>query len=461
MESMFSSTIAAVSTPRGKGGVAVIRISGDDAISICSKFLVSKSELGSEPRKAILCKIVNEEKEVLDEGLVTVFKAPHSYTGEDTVEISCHGSEILCREILELAFRFGAIQAGPGEFTRRAFSAGKLSLTEAESVIGMIDATSKMALKLSRKNLDGKLSQEIEKVYQKVRSVVGSVYAGIDFPDEDLATLDEYGMYDGIEEAKSMLDGLKKSYKTGHAVCEGISTVLCGKPNTGKSTILNLLYGDQRAIVTDIAGTTRDVISETVVCGDVTLNLHDTAGIRESSDSIEKIGVDRSFDEVRKSELILAVFDSSRDFDDEDREVLELISECEQNGACVVCVINKTDLAQKLNINEIEDKFKNIVKISANDDKSKYVLVDIINKLVVDGEIIDSNDAVVTNARQYASICRAYDLCNSAIVALKELGPDIAGSELERAMVELSQLDGREVGIDIVNDIFHKFCVGK
>lgn len=462
MKSMFTSTIAAVSTPHGRGGIAVIRISGDDSVEICSQFIKTSKPLGSvEPRKAVLCRITGKDGETLDEGIVTVFKAPASYTGEDTVEISCHGSELLCREILERAFECGAVPAGPGEFTRRAFSAGKLSLTEAEAVIGMIDAKSEMGLKLSRKNLDGKLTAEIEKAYNEIRSVVGSVYAGIDFPDEDLAVLDDEGMDNGIDRAVNMLGKLKDSYKTGHAVCEGITTVICGKPNTGKSTLLNLMTGEDRAIVTDIAGTTRDVISETVVCGNVTLNLRDTAGIRNSDDVIEQLGVARSIEEMKKCELILAVFDSSSVLSDEDRKVIESAKECMENGVCVICVLNKTDLKCCIDVNEIKNTFKNVLSISANDPSSKQAVTEMINSLMLNGEVLETGDAVVTNARQYASVCRAYDLCLSAKKALSEFGPDIAGSELERAMVELSELDGREVGIDIVNDIFSKFCVGK
>jgi len=461
MSSMFSSTIAAVSTPRGRGGIAVIRVSGDDAVKICDKIISASKPIGKlEPRRATLCKVTDGDGIVLDEALVTVFYAPHSYTGEDTVEISVHGGDVLCREILSRLYECGAEAAGAGEFTRRAFSAGKLSLTEAEAVIGVIDAKSRAALTLSRKNLDGTLSAATEKIYKKLVEVVGSVYAGIDFPDEDLETLDGGKMASVIDEIIADLEKLRDSYKAGHAVCEGIPTVICGKPNTGKSTLLNLLCGSERAIVTDIAGTTRDVISESVVLGDVTLYLSDTAGIRQTCDEIEKIGVLRSMSELEKCELALAVFDLSRPFDEEDAAVAAAAKKANERGACVVCVLNKCDLEKKFDKTLLKD-FEHFVGISATDSGAKDVISEKINSLFVSGDIINSSDAVVTNARQHASVCRALTLCKSARDALKNFGTDIAGSELERAMSELSELDGRGVGIDVVSEIFGKFCVGK
>lgn len=460
MKSMFSSTIAAVSTPRGRGGIAVIRVSGDDAVAVCDKFIKAKKPLcDTESRRAVLGRATDENGETLDECIVTVFRAPHSYTGEDTVEISCHGGEVLCREILARAYVCGAVPATAGEFTRRAFSAGKLSLTEAEAVIGMIDAGSAAALSLSRKNLDGKLTKELEKIYAKLREVVGSVYAGIDFPDEDLETLDERGMANGIDDAAAALERLRDSYRAGHAVCEGVRTVISGKPNTGKSTVLNLICGEDRAIVTSIPGTTRDVVSEKAVVGDVTLDLRDTAGIRETIDEVEKIGVSRSLDEIEKCELMLAVFDTSRPLDEEDEKVISLAESVSERGAAVIYVLNKTDLETKSNT-RVFDKYENVVKICAKEETSKNVLMKKINALFVGGAL-ETGGAVVTNARQHASVARALECVISARTALDTLGTDIAGSELERAMSEISELDGREVGIDVVNEIFGKFCVGK
>lgn len=461
MNSMFSSTIAAVSTPRGRGGIAVIRISGDDAISVADKFVRGRVPLAdAKARRANMYKIVDGEESVLDEALVTVFRAPNSYTGEDTVEISCHGSDVLCAEILELAFSFGAVPAGPGEFTRRAFSAGKLTLTEAESVIELIDAKSRAALALSRKNLDGALSDETDAIYKKLRAALGSVYAGIDFPDEDLETLDDSGMAQEITDAISMLSRLSSSYKTGHAVIEGVPTVICGKPNVGKSTMLNTLLMRERAIVTDIPGTTRDVVSETAVIGDVLLSIRDTAGIRESGDEIERIGILKSVGQIEECELVIGMFDASRPCDGDDERVISLLCDAKESGRDVIAVLNKCDLPQKFDEARLSS-LGGAVHIVASDKSSRDVISKKIGEIFFAGGASSLDGAIVTNARQHASVTRSLNLCKSALIALKTLGADIAGSEIERAMAELSEMDGRQVGIDVVNEIFGKFCVGK
>ena len=459
MNSMFSSTIAAVSTPRGRGGIAVIRISGDDAVEIAEKFVSCRTQLSSaEPRRAYMCKIKDGDA-VLDEALVTVFRAPFSYTGEDTVEISCHGSDVLCREILKLAFTAGAVPAGPGEFTRRAFSAGKLTLTEAESVIELIDSKSRAAVSLARKNLDGALSRETDAIYAKLRTALGSVYAGIDFPDEDLETLDANGLESAVREAADMLSRLASSYKTGHAVIEGVPTVICGKPNVGKSTLLNTLLGTQRAIVTDIPGTTRDVVSETAAIGDVLLNIRDTAGIRNATDEIERLGIERSVDQMRECELVIGMFDLSRPYDEDDEKMVSLLEDAKKNGKDVIVLLNKCDLERKFDASRIGTAFDSVIYISASDVSAKEAVAKKVSELYLESS--SENDAVVTNARQHASVSRALALCESAINAVKSFGVEIAGSEIERAMTELSEMDGRRVSIDVVNEIFGKFCVGK
>lgn len=443
----------------------MIRISGGDAVKIAARFVKGKKPLNeAEERKAALCKIVDTDGTVLDEALVTVFRAPRSYTGEDVVEISCHGSEALCREILRLSFGFGAEQATAGEFTRRAFSAGKLTLTEAESVIDLIDSKSRAAIALSRKNLDGALSHEIDKIYQKLRSTLGSVYAGIDFPDEDLETMSDGDMAKSISEARDMISNLQNSYKSGHAVFEGIPTVICGKPNVGKSTILNALLGEERAIVTDIPGTTRDVVSECAVVGDVTLNIRDTAGIRDTSDGIEKIGVSRSIGEIEKCELIIGVYDMSRPYDCDDKTVTELLLSAKNDGKSIITIFNKCDLERRFDFENCGVDIRTLgksVDLCARSEKAKEKLSDTINGMFIDGGIFERGEAVVSNARQHASLARAESLCADALNSLRSFGAETAGMDIERAMSELARLDGREVGVDIVNDIFGRFCVGK
>lgn len=469
MYSMFGSTIAAISTPRGKGGVAVIRISGDDAISICESFVFPKSKKRlSDIRHASVClaNITDEDGELLDEALVSVFHAPHSYTGENTVEINCHGGILLTEAVLTRALSCGAVQAGPGEFTRRAFSAGKLSLSQAEAVIGMIDAQTKASLSLSRLNLGGAVRRETDAIYESIRHVVSSVYAVIDFPDEDLSSLSEDEVRDGIEKAISALENLRRSYKTGHAVCEGVRTVIFGKPNTGKSTILNLLAEKERAIVTDIAGTTRDVISETVAAGNVTLRLSDTAGVHGTDDFVESIGVQKSIEALEEAELILAVFDLSRGLDTEDEEILSHVAGRAALGIPVIAICNKSDLFDSEQSEHDTKKIADTlgtepILLCAKNQNSRETLVSLIENIFESSDISSADNAVITNARQFAAVNEALAHAQSALFSLEYLGEDTACAELELAMGKLGELDGRQVTIDIVDSIFHHFCVGK
>lgn len=466
---MFGSTIAAISTPRGKGGIAVIRISGDDAITICEKFIFPKSGKAlSEIRRGSVClaDVKDEDSGLLDEAIITVFHAPHSYTGENTVEISCHGGVLLTESILMRALSCGAVQAGPGEFTRRAFSAGKLSLSQAEAVIGMIDAETKAALSLSRINLDGAIRRKTDAIYDTLKTVVSGVYATIDFPDEDLSSLSEDEVRDGIVSAVNALDALRRSYKTGHAVCEGVRTVIFGKPNTGKSTILNLLAEKERAIVTDVAGTTRDVISETVAAGNVTLRLSDTAGVHGTDDFVESIGVKKSIEALEEAELILAVFDLSRGLDAEDEEILTHVENRAKLGVPVIAICNKSDLFDS---EKTESDISRIatalgtepILLCAKNETSREALVSRIETTFESSDFSASDNAVITNARQFAAVNEALSHAKSALETLDFLGADTACSELELAMGSLGELDGRQVTIDIVDSIFHRFCVGK
>ncbi|MBQ8496169.1 MAG: tRNA uridine-5-carboxymethylaminomethyl(34) synthesis GTPase MnmE [Clostridia bacterium] len=469
MYSMFGSTIAAISTPRGKGGIAVIRVSGDDAITICEKFIFPKSgKKLSEIRRGSVClaDVKDEDGGLLDEAVITVFHAPHSYTGENTVEISCHGGVLLTESILMRTLSCGAVQAGPGEFTRRAFSAGKLSLSQAEAVIGMIDAETKAALALSRINLDGAIRRKTDAIYDTLKTLVSGVYAIIDFPDEDLSSLSEDEVRDGIISAMDALEMLRRSYKTGHAVCEGVKTVIFGKPNTGKSTILNLLAEKERAIVTDVAGTTRDVISETVAAGNVTLRLSDTAGVHGTDDFVESIGVQKSIEALEEAELILAVFDLSRGLDAEDEEILTHVENRASLGVPVIAICNKSDLFDsektEADISRIATALgTEPILLCAKNETSREALVSRIETTFESSDFSASDNAVITNARQFAAVNDALSHVRSALETLDFLGADTACSELELAMGSLGEFDGRQVTIDIVDSIFHRFCVGK
>ncbi len=469
MYSMFGSTVAAISTPRGKGGIAVIRISGEDALAICDQFIFPKSGKALSEVKAntaVLTEVRDENGEILDESLVTVFRAPRSYTGEDTVEISCHGGVLLTESVLMRAFSCGAVQAGPGEFTRRAFSAGKLSLSQAEAVIGMIDAETRAALSLSRTNLGGAIRNKTDAIYDKLKELVSSVYAVIDFPDEDLSSMNDDEVHASIREVIFALDKLRRSYKTGHAVCEGVKTVIFGKPNTGKSTILNLLAEKERAIVTNIAGTTRDVISETVAAGNVTLRLSDTAGVHGTEDAVESIGVQKSIEALEEAELVLAVFDLSAGLDAEDEDILSHVAKRAEIGVPVIAVCNKSDLFDAENtqneIARIRDTLgSEPILLCAKNEESRDALVERIETTFESSDFSLADTTVITNARQYAAVNEAFDHATCALDTLDMLGADLACTELELAMGKLGELDGRQVTVDVVDSIFHRFCVGK
>ncbi len=396
----------------------------------------------------------------IDRGICTVFRAPHSFTGEDVVEISCHGGIILTQKVLEAAFEVGAVQAGPGEFTKRAFVNGKLSLSQAEAVGMMIDAESDEQLALAVSHGNGAMKRKSDELYEGLKTVVTGVFANVDFPDEDLAELSDEEVLIEVKKIEEELSALKGSYKVGKAVVEGIGTVIVGKPNTGKSSLLNRLVGRDRAIVTDIAGTTRDTIEESVVCGRVMLRLVDTAGIRESEDAVEKIGVERSLKALEEAELVIGVFDLSRKFDGEDELIIDKLK---KSHAVKIAVLNKTDLDEKFDRTKLDGGvFTNIIEISAESGSGIDSLKNTINSLYIDGEIDYNSRAVITNARQNASVSRALEYVRSAISELEGgISADTAGFDLEAALSELSELDGRKITEEIVDGIFHRFCVGK
>ena len=460
-------TIAAISTAYGRGGVAMIRISGDEAINIAERVFnaVSGKKLYETPSNLSVYGNILKGGRKIDDGMCTVFRSPHSYTGEDTVEICCHGGIILTETVLEAVYEAGAVPAGPGEFTKRAFINGKLSLSQAEAVGMIIDAESKEQLALASSHQSGVMKKKSDELYERLKTVVTGVYANVDFPDEDLAELSSDQVLHELTSLSDELTRLRNSYKVGRAVLEGIPTVLAGKPNTGKSSLLNRLVGRERAIVTDVAGTTRDTIEETVSCGRILLRLCDTAGIRETDDKVEKIGVERSVKNLDEAELILAVFDLSRHFDSDDERLVEYIK---NTNGIKIAVLNKNDLHPVFEEENIRksDIFSHYVYLNASceDDFQSGVekLKELICSLYISGEIDYSQNAVVTNARQNSAVSGALDCIERARAALESgLSADTAGFDLEEALSELSELDGRRVTEEIVDGIFHRFCVGK
>lgn len=457
----FYDTIAALSSPAGKGGVAVIRISGAEAFDVAKKVFFAASGKAFEEIKANMMtygSIVSGGK-TLDDGLCVKFVAPRSFTGEDTVEINCHGGILITQRVLSAIFAAGARPAQAGEFTRRAFVNGKMGLSQAEALGTLLDAKSDGQIELARSVMGGRLADACREIYAQLTSLVASVYAVVDYPEEDLADMTSDEMTFSAREILADVEKLLATYRTGHAVMEGVRTVIIGKPNVGKSSLYNRLVGYEAAIVTDIEGTTRDLLSETVSLGRVTLRLCDTAGIRDSEDKVERIGVERARDSIREAELILAVFDNSRPLDEEDFKIMDDIK---HENATKIAIINKNDENSMISEEEILKNFTHVVKISAKNEYNIDGLRSLIEELYINEDINTSSDAILINARQNAALEKTRTHLVLAIQALENgLSPDLAGVDVELAMAAISELDGREVGEDVVAQIFSHFCVGK
>ena len=455
--------IAAISTPPGKGGVSVIRMSGEGAIGIAERVFFPRSgkRLSDYPARMQVYGDVIRDGERLDDCLACYFTAGSSYTGEETVEIFPHGGILVTKCVLEALLHSGAIQAGKGEFTKRALINGKLSLTEAEAIGDLLDAKSEEQLKLLSSGSRSRLTESITALKRDITQILGSLFARIDYPDEDLGDFDNDELLSLTEGALSKVRRLISSYRIGHAINEGIRTVICGKPNVGKSTIYNLILGEDAAIVTDISGTTRDVLERTVPLGRVLLHLADTAGIRESGDVVEAIGIERSRSRVEGAELVIAVFDLSSDISDEDRDLLDLLS---RKKCARIAVLNKCDRAARLDTDALSDIFDSIITASAKDGEEALLteLCEVVDKMFTDEMIANDTSAIVFSARQNAALSRTEELLKLATDALKAGIPqDAIASDVERALGALGELDGREVNDEVLSDIFSRFCVGK
>lgn len=457
----LNDTIAAISTPHGRGGIAVIRISGENAVDVAASMFRPKNgkPLAAMSANTAVYGGIYHLGTQIDDGIATLFRAPHSFTGEDTVEISCHGGLLLAQMTLEAAFIGGSRQADAGEFTRRAFTSGKLDLSRAEAIIGLIDAESEEKIKLSAAQSRGVLSRKIEAIRASLTAAAASVYAFIDFPDEDMTDMSPAELREHLSDILGGMQHLAKTYRTGRAIAEGIPTVIAGKPNTGKSSLLNLLLGEDRAIVSPIAGTTRDTVEETAVAGRVLLRLCDTAGIHDTKDEVELLGIGRAEAKLESAALILAVFDGSTSPDAQDEAFLKSLDGIK---AEVIAVINKADLPVHDDIARIKARFSHTVSVSCVSGEGIEELTAEIERLFVDGVIDYDNEAVITNARQFAALCNACNCVADSVAALDSgMTQDIAGMDIEAALVRLGELDGRTVAEGIVDDIFHRFCVGK
>lgn len=455
---MSNSTIAAISTAQGEGGIGVIRISGSRAIEIADKVFRSvndKKLCGLKGYSAAFGHIV-KDNETIDECVATVFREPKSYTGEDVVELSCHGGLFITREVLRIVLGEGAILAQAGEFTKRAFLNGKMDLTEAEAVADIISAKSKTAARAALCAKEGALWNKIETVKNKLVATAAHLSAWADYPEEDIEEVSTDGLSEAFLEAKNSLDILLSTYDKGQIIKEGIDTVIAGKPNAGKSTLMNLLSGHDRSIVTEIPGTTRDVIEEKALVGDVILRLSDTAGIRDTEDTVEKIGVDLAKQRLKNSGLVLAVFDSSSKLDQNDYDLIEAVKDSE-----TIAVINKDDLKTEIDEEYIKSKIKRVVKISAKTGEGRDRLEKLITE-IAGTENFNPSEGILANERQRQAALNARDSLSEAIEALNMgMTFDAVGVALEDAIGFILELTGERVSEVVVDNVFHNFCVGK
>ena len=459
-------TIAAVSTPPGKGGVSLIRVSGEDAVSVASAIfrpMTGAPLTERESRRAVFGTIHHPTTgEVIDTGLAVLFRAPASFTGEDVAEISCHGGTAVTRATLAAVFAAGAAPAGPGDFTSRAFVNRKMTLSEAQAIGLLIDADTESCRALASGAARGNVSRALDRIATSLTEVLSALYAAIDYPEEDVGDEGERQILTTVQTAQSDIDALRRTYKTGVAIAEGIPTVIAGLPNSGKSSLYNALLGREEAIVTDIPGTTRDVLSASADIGGVTLLLSDTAGIREGSDAVEMIGVQRAKDKLAGASLVLFVLDAGSPLTPDCTALFEEV--CDLSVPTVV-ILNKSDTGCALSAEEIASftsRADYTISLSAKTGDGMEELRRVIAEIAGTDKLDTENDAVIWDARQEASLTLAYDLLGDALCGLTMGDPlDAVCTVCETALAEIRGVDGRAVDEDIIAGIFARFCVGK
>ena len=455
---MNNQTIAAVATPNAPGGIGIIRISGENAIEIAAKIFRPVSGIPLTESKGYCAHFgsVYDNNEKIDEAVCLVFRAPRSYTGEDVAEINCHGGLYVTKQILRAALNAGARPAEAGEFTKRAFLNGKMDLAGSESVMALIGASGKQAAAAALNTLDGHLSKKIRECADKIIGICASLAAWVDYPDEDIEDTSSDDMLAVFKSVKSELETILRRYDCGRAVTEGIDTVIVGRPNVGKSTLMNLLTGFERSIVTDIAGTTRDIVEEKIMLGEIILRVADTAGIRETENTVENIGVNMAKRRLERAELVLAVFDSSEAFTDDDKEIIK-----QSEGKKSIAILNKTDLPAALDRKIISDSFHTVVEISASTGEGRDELEAAVASLLSTNEF-DPSAACLTGERQRQCCLKAVNHLTEAIGAL-ELGVtfDAVNVCADCAIDALLELTGEKATATVVDEVFSRFCVGK
>lgn len=454
----MENTIAAISTPNGVGGMGVIRISGENALKVAERVFQSVSDKRITEMKgytASFGKII-DDGEIIDEAVALVFRAPMSYTGEDVVELSCHGGMYITRRVLRAVLSHGADPAGAGEFTKRAFLNGKLGLTEAESVMDIISASGSQSARAALSTMEGRLRKRIDSVRDELLTLAAHLAAWADYPEDEIPEIDEDELREGLEKCRKELSALLSTYDAGKIMREGVDTVIAGRPNVGKSTLMNLLAGCERSIVTDIPGTTRDIIEETVMLGNVPLRLSDTAGLRSTDDIVESIGVQRAKDRLQSAGLVFAVFDASTPLDNEDIELIEML-----RSAPAVAVINKSDLEAKIDDDYIKSRMSHVVCISAKNDSDTAALERAVAEIAGTSEL-DPSQGILANERQYNDALKALSSVEEALSALAMgITFDAVTIVIEDAINCLLELTGERVTEAVVDKVFSSFCVGK
>lgn len=453
------STIAAISTAPGIGGIGIIRMSGEECFYVLEKIFkpIKKQKIEDIKGYTIKYGYIVDNEEVVDEVLVSYFKAPKSYTAENMCEINSHGGTVIMNKILDLCIRNGAEMAEPGEFTKRAFLNGRMDLSQAEAVIDVINAKTDKEAKISLEQLEGNLSEKITKIRKILISVMADIEATIDYPEYDLEEVTNAKILKILDEVDILLDSLEKSFYNGKILREGINTAIIGRPNAGKSSLLNVILNEERAIVTDIEGTTRDTIEEYISIDGVPLKIIDTAGIRNANDEVEKIGVNKAIDIAKKSDIVIAIFDISKELNDEDKEILELLNE--KNA---IILLNKIDLDKKVDIEEFRKYNKPIVEISTKTREGIDELYKEISNLFKLKEIANDGETIVTNVRHKNIIINSRKNLQKARETIRNNMPiDIISTYLKEILEELGKITGETVTEDVIAEIFSKFCLGK
>lgn len=456
----LNDTIAAISTAIGEAGIAIVRMSGDDSVNIIDEIFVSasgKKMAEAENRRFLYGHIADGDK-LIDEVLVVKMKGPHSYTAEDIVEIHCHGGVVSVKRILNLILSKGARLAEKGEFTKRGFLNGRIDLTQAEAVIDMIKAKTDISFDMGLNQLSGALSEVLNKLKDELVSMQALIVANIDFPDEDIEDAAYHDLMERSDKILEKMDNLLDNSKNSRLLRDGINTVILGKPNVGKSSLLNGLLKYDRAIVTDIAGTTRDIIEDYINLDGVLLKITDTAGIRETDDEVEKIGVNIAREKLKEADLVIAIFDISRDFDKDDEEILNLIKDKKH-----ITILNKDDLDQKISDEEIEKYFKNdYLRLSVMENESVKKIENLIIDLFFDGELQISSDSILSNIRHINALKEAKKALLEVNESLKEkVFLDLIEVDLENVIGHISEITGTITTEDILDRVFSDFCIGK